>query len=94
MVKRQWPASGNWVLVFVATKDKMTANALVKLDAKGQVMTMKLPDAGAWDRAAVLPDGKTKLVPWSFTNDPTVVAMHVVSGDLKAAVDYTLKGKG
>ncbi|HSI73738.1 MAG TPA: hypothetical protein VK934_11240, partial [Fimbriimonas sp.] len=27
MVKREWPASGAWVLVFKASKDSMTANA-------------------------------------------------------------------
>jgi hypothetical protein len=91
-VKRQWPKTGSWVLVFTAQKDKMQANALVRLDGKGEVIVMDRAK-GLADKPTVLADGKTQLHAWSFTDDPKIVAMYLVSGNLKAAVDYTLQSK-
>ena len=87
MVKRQWPKTGTRVLVFVAKKDGMNADAIVKLDAKGEVLVMDNPQRV---KPTVLADGKTQIYPWSFIDSPKVVAMYMVSGDLKAAVDHTL----
>jgi hypothetical protein len=91
MVKRQWPAKGSWVLVFTAKKDGMHADAIVKLDRKGEVLVMDNPQRR---EPTVLADGKTQILPWSFIDDQKVVAMYVVHGDLKAAVDYTLRSNG
>jgi hypothetical protein len=92
MVKREWPSTGNWVLVFTAQKDTMRTDAIVTLDHNGKVQVIDHPD-GMAGKPTVLSDGKTKLTPWSFTSDPKVVAMYMVSGDLKAAVNHTLRSE-
>jgi hypothetical protein len=91
-VKRQWPSTGSWVLVFTAQKDSMQANALIKLDPKGDIVVMDRAK-GMTDKPTILADGKTHLRPWSFTEDSKIVAMYLVSGNLRAAVDYTLRSK-
>lgn len=91
MLKREWPSDGTWVLAITAKKDSMRADTLVRLDAHGNVLMVDRPSSRSWDSARVLPDGKTKLLPWTFRDDARVVAMNIVAGNLATAVDYTLR---
>ena len=91
MVRREWPSEGAWVLLFTAKKETMRVDSLVRLGSNGMVRVIARPRGQNWDSATVLPDGKTKLLPWSFRDEPKVVAMDLVWGDLNKAIDYVLK---
>lgn len=99
MLKRQWPASGSWALVFTAKKNvgdsgktqTIHADSIVRLDRQGQVCLVSAPRSYDWKDAKVLSDGKTKLMPWTFEGGDKVVQMDMVSGDLKTAVAHVLK---
>jgi hypothetical protein len=91
MLKKTWPSQGPWVIVFLAKRDGLNAESLVQIGRDGLPVVTDRPASKNWDDAVVLSDKKTKLLPWTFTNDDKVVAMSLVNGNVDTAVDYMLR---
>ena len=101
MLPKRWAASrafdaramrdAKWLLTITAKRGELDAHAIVRLDPAGNVLAIDRPRERNWSEATTLADGKTKMLLYPFSGEAKVAATYIVSGNLEAAVDYSLR---